>query len=253
MNENELSKKVNELEKQIELVQHRIQMLEDRSAIENLMARHQFYSAAQQGERIVDELWTSDENSASIEYGASGLYIGLWKVRTFYISEYIPGCLNIKSLSTQQIVVKDDWAEGSWIAIGIDLDAGELGPAKPGKEDQRQFLLSSQDSEGRRYKSEWQFQRIDAKFTRENNGWRIHNLHFREYFRSPYDQSPVEFARKRFETDGMWLESKFESPMPLPAIAHGENLPSSPTTNHWQYRYDADPRDLEHYENDVNQ
>lgn len=56
-----------------------------------------------------------------------------------------------------------------------------------------------------------------------------------ELFRCPYDRDWVTYAGERFATDGIWLESLFETPMPLPEESHGENLPSGPSSRHWQY------------------
>lgn len=237
--------KLQQLEKEIAELRQTLTSVQDREAIGNLMARHQFLLAAQQGSRIVEELWTQDAEKASLEYGASGVYEGLWKVRSFYVSRFLPGTLLVKALSTQQLVVEGETARGSWMAVGMDLDAGELGPAAPRTDEQRQFLLSSRTKDGKQYRAEWQWQRIDVNFRREEGSWKIHNLHVREYFRSPYDVSPVEYAKTRFETDGMWLESLFETPEPFPVSAHGENLPSGSTTSHWQYTTDCDARQLE--------
>lgn len=240
---------MSDLEKRLSALEHRLAETERelrlhaaRAEIENLMARHQYYYAAGLGARIMDELWTVREDAA-IEYGASGVYEGLWKVRRFYVKEQLPGRLSTYALTTQVLEVGEDGdtAWGLWLALGTETDAGDLGPAPPAEDDQRRMLLCCEDENGRRYRAEWLWQKVEVSFRREGGRWRIHRLHVTEYFRCPFDQDWVRYATRRYATDGMWLESLFESPLPLPPEAHGENLPSGSSTAHWQYAPNVPP------------
>ena len=78
-------------------------------------------------------------------------------------------------------------------------------------------------------------QKYDVVFRKEEGQWKIFKLHVFDLFRTPFSEDWVRFAEKRFETDGRWLESLFDAPLPIPASGHGENLPSGPSTEHWQY------------------
>lgn len=233
---NEIEYRLNQLEDRLARLENQNLRLQDRIEIENLMAKHQFYQAAGQGRRIVDELW-SQQDDVSIEYGASGVYQELWKVKTFYIKDVLPGCLSVVALASQYLEVSGDGqaAFGLWMSLGTETDAGDLGPFPPRADEQRRLLMSSRTEDGKVYKAEWLWQKVEVRFRRENDSWRICNLHVSEYFRCPFGRDWVRFAAERFATDGMWLESLFESPEPLPPQSHGENLPSAPSTYHWQY------------------
>ena len=102
-------------------------------------------------------------------------------------------------------------------------------------------MLSSHTEDGRSYRAEVLLQKYDVTFVLEDTAWKILHLHVGEFFRCPYDRDWVLYAKERFETDGMWLEALFETPMEFPPVAHGENLPSSSSTWHWQYTIDAVP------------
>ena len=82
-------------------------------------------------------------------------------------------------------------------------------------------------------------QRYEVTFHREDGLWRIYHLHVLEYFRCPYGRDWVSYAQERFASDGVWLESMFDTSMALPPEAHGENLPSQSTSSHWQYTVDG--------------
>lgn len=240
-----LLERVEKLEKSLSALACRVEQLEAHRAIESLMAKHQLYLAANRGEEIVQELWSHDD-AISLEYGASGVYEMPWKVRTFYVCDDIPGVLSVSALSTQSITVHGDGttASGTWFAIGVESDAGELGISPPAPDQQRQFLLSSATADGKKYQAEWLWQRYAVEFVKEGTQWKIQKLRVGEFFRCPFDQDWVLFATERFKTDGMWLEEKFSSSQPLPEISHGENIPSAATTEHWQYRVDARAKEL---------
>ena len=230
------------IEERVLELENKTKKLEAERAIANLMGRYAFYCGAGEGERIITELWTKSEE-ASLEYGASGVYRELWKVRAFYLKKAIPGVMTTVSFSTPYLRISQDLksATGVWMAFSTETDAGDLGVVKPLEADTRRVLLSSTGKDGKRYRAEILLQKYEVEFRMEEGEWRIYNLHVSEYFRCPYDRDWVRYAAERFVTDGMWLESLFESPEPLPPCSHGENLPSEASTEHWQYAPDRLP------------
>lgn len=227
------------LQKRLDALEQKLRLLEDRAAIENLMARHNFYFSAGQGRRIVPELWTREED-ATLEYGASGVYGARWKVLTYYVSAELPGRFATFTAANQWLSIAPDGssARGVWMVFGTETDAGDLAGEPPAQDDQRRVLLSSQTPAGACYRAEVLLQAHEARFVKEDGCWRIHDLHISEYFRCPANSDWVAYAKARQLTDGMWLEEKFETPDPIPAH---ENLPSGASTRHWQYDVDAVP------------
>lgn|GEM_PF-685667 len=238
MNNSEIILK--KIEERLSELEQKVQAQEARMAISDLMGRYVFYYSAGAGERIVDELWTKSED-ASLEYGASAQYENLWKIKTFYFKDPVPGKMNTLALSSPILSISNDGmrACGLWTAFGTETDAGDLGGCVPGEFDGRRVLLSSHTDDGKSYRAEVLLQKYDVTFILEDGAWKILRLHVGEFFRCPYDRDWVLYAKERFETDGMWLESLFETSMELPPIAHGENLPSGPSTWHWQYTTEA--------------
>lgn len=206
-----------------------------RAEISDLMGQYALYWGGDCGERIADELWSASDQ-VTLEYGASGVYQSQWKIRTFYISEKVPGRLSTITFSAPLISLGEGrtTAWGIWTALGTETDAGDFGPEPVTEQSNRRVLFSSQ-WEGKQYRAEVLLQKYDVAFVLEAGGWKILHLHVLEYFRCPYDRDWVRYASERLETDGMWLESLFETPMPFPEDSHGENLPSTPSTAHWQY------------------
>lgn len=233
------------IEERLFRLEERMRQSEARAAIADLMGRYAFYCGAGCGERILAELWTKSDE-ASLEYGASGVYKEHWKVETFYQKEPVPGKLTTLSFSTPLLQVSPDGesARGIWMAFSTETDAGDLGAAVPDISDARRALLSSETAEGKCYRAEILLQKYDVDFVVEDGEWKILHLHVSEYFRCPYDRDWVIYAKERFLTDGMWLESLFASSKPLPLKSHGENLPSGPSTEHWQYGTDRVPESV---------
>lgn len=228
-----------DLEQRLSRLEHRLLTLEDRAAVENLMARYAFYFSAGQGRRIVPELWSRDDE-ASLEYGASGVYRNLWKVKTFYVNAEIPGYLQTCTLASQWLKISESGTEarGAWMAVCTETDAGDLSAQPPTEGDQRRILLSSRTENGQAYRAEVLLQKYEVLFRKEEGQWRIFRLHVSEFFRCPAGSDWVRYAKTRQVTDGMWLESLFETPDPIPSF---ENLPNGPTTYHWQYDTDVLP------------
>lgn len=234
---------MSDMEQRISALEGRLAALEAKEEICALMGRYAIYCGAGCGGRIVEELWSREDQDVSLEYGASGIYDGLWKVKTFYLSDPIPGKLETVSFASPRVIVFADGqtARGSWTAFATQTDAGDLGGAPVTEESNRRPLLTSQAPDGRQYRAEVLLQRYEVDFCREEAGWRIRHLHVLEYFRCPFGEDWVSFARRRFDSDGVWLESLFETQMPFPPEAHGENLPSRSTSWHWQYTLDGLP------------
>ena len=225
------------MEERLSALEQKVACLEDRACIENLMAKHYFWFSMGQGRRIAEELWSKSDD-ASIEYGASGVYRKHWKVKSFYVKEKIPGCLTTFTAANRWLTVSADGqqARGVWMVIGTETDAGDLSSEPPKPNDQRRILFSSETGDQKAYRAEVLLQSHEVLFRKETGEWKIVCLHIGEFFRCPAGSDWVRYARERQVTDGMWLEAKFETPDPLPWF---ENLPSSPTTWHWQYDPDA--------------
>lgn len=230
------------VEERILRLEEKAKQSEARIAIADLMGRYAFYCGADLKEKILTDLWTKSDE-ASLEYGASGVYKERWKVETFYNKKAVPGKMTTLSFSTPLLEVSQggERARGLWMAFSTETDAGDLGIAPPDRADGRRALLSSITPDGRRYRAEILLQKYDVDFVLEDGAWKILHLHVSEYFRCPYDKDWVRYAGERLMTDGMWLESLFESSKPLPPQSHGENLPSGPSTEHWQYGPDRVP------------
>lgn len=235
------------LEARLAALEKKVTAIADREEICNLVAKHNFYYSAGQGSRIVPELWSLDE-SASIEYGASGVYAGdrgTWKISTFYVKPVIPGKFATFTASNPHISVSGDGktAFGVWMVFGTETDAGDLAAVAPAQDDQRRVLLSS-EKDGKAYRAEVLLQKHAYSFVKVDGTWKIHNLHVSEYFRCPAGSDWVAYAKERQATDGMWLEDLFESLeeiYPRWGTRRAENLPSGSSTYHWQYDVDAVP------------
>lgn len=218
--------------------------LRARADIEELMARFQAMVTGGQLAAIPAALWAQEVPDASIEYGASGQYIGLKKLSTFFEKDVQPGRFQIAALASPSITVAPDAqrASGCWTVIGSELDAGDLGIA-PQETAEERALLSSRTPDGRAYRAEWVWQRWQAEFVLERGAWRIVRLHIFDLLRSPMDSDFVRFSTARWATDGVRLDRLFTSNIPFAPGELPENLANGPTTAHWQYRPDALPPD----------
>jgi hypothetical protein len=230
------------MEQRLLRLEQQMQQLNARAALGDLMGRYALYWGAGCGERIAEELWDKGDE-ISLEYGASGVYCTAWKVRSFYYKDALPGTLATLSFSSPLLQIDPDGqhARGIWTAFATETDPGDFGPAPVTDESNRRVLFSS-SFEGKQYRAEVLLQKYDVRFVLRADGWKIAHLHVIEYFRCPYDRDWVRYARERFATDGMWLESLFETCLPFPEDAHGENLPTTCTTDHWQYAPDRTTR-----------
>ena len=219
----------------------RMERLEARGEIENLLGEYLHLRMAGDGQAILERIWSRRED-IRIEYGASGPYQSRSKVATFYQKDCLPGKFTLLQANTPVIRVAGDGrsARGLWMVLGTETDAGDLGPEPP-TDPNRRALLSSQTPEGRAYTAEWTFLRLGADFLKEEAGWRLWHLHVYEIMRAPYDQDWVQYATKRFETDGMRLDALFRSNLPFGEEEPPENLATGATTFHWQYTVDGLP------------
>ena len=237
-----IEKVIEELRSEIRILQVECNRNRDRQQIENLAAKYQYYYAAGLGERIVDELWAHEVMTVSNEFGASGVYRGIRKVKTYYQKDIVPGRFQMHTMTTPSIEVAGDGktAKGVWMSIGVETDAGDLGP-KPVDGYEQRMLLSSVTADGKRFKAEWIWQKFEIEFIRETDGWKIWHLHGYDVFRCPYDENWVTYAEKRFRTDGLGIEAIYTKNVPYEPDEPPENNASVPTTQHWQYTVDAVP------------
>ena len=190
-----IEKVIEELRSEIRILQVECNRNRDRQQIENLAAKYQYYYAAGLGERSVDELWAHEVMTVSNEFGASGVYRGIRKVKTYYQKDIVPGRFQMHTMTTPSIEVAGDGktAKGVWMSIGVETDAGDLGPEPVDGYEQR-MLLSSVTADGKRFKAEWIWQKFEIEFIRETDGWKIWHLHGYDVFRCPYDENWVTYA-----------------------------------------------------------
>ena len=217
----------------------RVERLEARGEIEDLLGEYLHLRMAGDGQGILDRIWSGRED-IRIEYGASGPYQSRAKVATFYQKDHLPGKFTLMQANTPVIRVARDGrsARGLWMVLGAETDAGDLGPEPPA-DPNRRALLSSQTPEGKAYTAEWMFLRLGADFVKEAGQWRLWHLHVYEILRAPFDQDWVQYATKRFETDGMRLDALFRSNLPFAEDGPPENLATGASTCHWQYTVDG--------------
>lgn len=220
-------------------VENRLLRLEARGEIENLMGRHFHLLMANAGEKIMNQIW-ADTDDIRLEVGASGEYRSREKVTTFYQKDHIPGKFTLLMPVTPVIEVSEtaDKAWGLWFAIGLETDAGALsGMAEISPE--REMLFSSRTEDGKGYTAEWAFQKVEAQLLRDASGWKLLGMHIYEIARTPQDSDWVQYAIRRFQTDGMRLDAMFQSNRPFPEDRPPENLATAPTSYHWQYTVDG--------------
>lgn len=218
----------------------RLDRLESRAALENLVGSYLHLRLAGQGEQIVQQLW-SDRPDASLEYGASGRYVELGHLASFYQKDILPGKFTLLYAIAPVIEVSADGqsARGVWLGLGTETDSGELNPAFDAQTDpERTMVLSSVTEDGRRYTADWLFQKYAFDFIRTEQGWRILHLHVYEITRCPFDRDWVRYAQERFASDGMRLDALFKSNLP-PDQRPPENMANDPTRYHWQYTADS--------------
>ena len=231
------------LEERLEALENELRDVKTREALSDIMGRYAVLYSAGCGREIIDRLWSRKED-ITLEYGSSGAYKGFWRVEHFFVKEAVPGKLSTVSFFAPVFKLSEDGNEaaGIWFCLGTETDAGDLGKEPLPEECERRMLLTSQTEDGKAYRAEVLLQKYDVVFRKEEEGWKIRNLHVFDLFRTPFSEDWVRFAEKRFETDGRWLESLFDSPLPIPPEGHGENLPSGPSTEHWQYTLGGLPK-----------
>lgn len=222
-----------------EQIKQRLLRLEARAEIENLMNSHFQLLLANRGEQIMEQIWSASDN-LSLEIGASGEYGGREKVATFYQKDDLAGKFTLLMPVSPVIRVAEDaqTARGLWFAIGLETDAGDLSGAE-NISPERRMLFSSKTEDGKEYTAEWAFQKIAADMVLENGAWKLLHMHIYEIARTPQDSDWVQYALRRFATDGMRLDAMFKSNLPFPEDKPPENLATAPTVYHWQYTVDG--------------
>ena len=120
---NDLERRLQKLEAQNSALERQLSELRARAEIADLMGRYAVYYGAGWGERIVSELWSRDEENVSLEYGASGIYTGRWKIETFYLNQVLPGRLDTIAFSSPALIMEPDGTavRGSWTALAPRL------------------------------------------------------------------------------------------------------------------------------------
>ena len=228
----------------------RLERLEARGEIENLMARYEDLYMKRDTDGILQSLWAKDACGIWIEDRFYGVYEGRdgafpdGGMKTYYDSVMgfgsptdHPGKLMCYTLTTQLIEVACDGqtAQGLWVSIGAEGDAGELVYQDVGRPDRKVsgVHLTSRTEDGRRYQADWVWQKMRVDFLRTQNGWRIWHMHIYDIFRCPYGQDWVTYAPERSELNEKFGMERAFSPYGKPN-GHG-------CIFHWEYTQDSYP------------
>lgn len=192
---------------------------------------------------IYNRFWVSGEDTC-LEVGASGAFHGAGNAAAFYQKDAVPGLFQVHLTGEPQLTLAQDGqsARGTWLTLGVELDAGELGcqPEDP----ERRKLWTSVSDDGRRYRAEWLVQKCDAVFLQQDGAWKIRSLRCYELLRSPMDRDFVDWAEERFDTDGPRLDEQFRSNLPFAPDRPPERMADEPTGGHWQYTWSARAEEL---------
>lgn len=231
------------VEKRLELLEQRITFLEDTSRIQQVMVLYHTYETTGEGRRIIDELWTHEKSDPTHEYGAGGVYRGIDEISPFYCREKTAGVWQFHPFNTPSITIQPDGctARGAWTSLGVELDSGEYADEDLSDQPNRVRLLSAIGSDSKRYQAEWVIQAYHVIFTKEKDVWRIWHMHISEPARCPFHMDWVQFARSRFETDGIRLDELYKTYKACVPGKKPENIAAEPTTWHWQYTQDGMP------------
>lgn len=228
----------------------RLDRLEARAAIENLMGWYQHYFSLRDTDSILEKLWAEDTCAITLEDRFYGVYEGRegafpdGGMRTYYASVMgfgspadRPGKLMSYAMTTQTLEVAADaqTAQGLWLAIGAEGDAGELVYDDVGRPDRRVsgVHLTSTTPDGKRYQADWVWQKMAVDFIRRPHGWKIWHLHIYDVFRCPYGEDWVHFSQRRSALNEAWGAERCFSPYGKP--------PGRGCSYHWEYRMDAQP------------
>jgi len=147
-------------------VESRLGQVEDRQAIENLVASYAYFidvgwHGAGADPAQVAQLFSDDAELISDDQGAvTGRSAILAWARGIATME---GLLVSHTLATPQIEIRGDEAEGRWHGI-VGMRIGDAAPA-------------------------WLVGNYDYRFVRTADGWRISRQHFRTAFQAPFDGS----------------------------------------------------------------
>lgn len=233
-----------------ENVLFRLDRLEARVEIENLMGWYQHYFSLRDAGAILERLWAEDQCGITLEDRFYGVYEGRdgafpdGGMRTYYDSVMgfgsptdHPGKLMTYALTTQTLEVADDGqtAQGLWLAIGAEGDAGELAYDDVGRPDRRVsgVHLTSTTPDGKHYQADWVWQKMAVHFLHRPQGWKIWRLHIYDVFRCPYGEDWVLFSQKRPVLNELWGAEHCFSPYGKP--------PGQGCSFHWEYSLDAQP------------
>ena len=228
----------------------RLDRLEARAAIENLMGWYQHYFSLRDTDSILEKLWAEDTCAITLEDRFYGVYEGRegafpdGGMRTYYASVMgfgspadRPGKLMSYAMTTQTLEIAADaqTAQGLWLAIGAEGDAGELVYDDVGRPDRRVsgVHLTSSTPDGKRYQADWVWQKMAVDFIRRPHGWKIWHLHIYDVFRCPYGEDWVHFSQRRSALNEAWGAERCFSPYGKP--------PGRGCSYHWEDRMDAQP------------
>jgi len=231
-------------------VLRRLARLEARGEIENLMARYEDLYTKRDAAAILRELWAEDACGIWVEDRFYGVYEGRngafpdGGMTTYYDSVMgfgspadHPGKLSCYTLTTQLIEVAADGetAQGLWVSVGAEGDAGELAYDDIGRPDRKVsgVHLTSCTPEGKRYQADWVWQKMRVDFIRRDTGWKIWHLHIYDVFRCPYGRDWVTYAPSRAADNERFGMERAFSPYGKPN-GHGCEY-------YWEYSQNCKP------------
>ena len=166
-----------DFEQKVAALSARVRVLEDESAIRNLMAAMMAKADDRDNprwpERMVenytaDGMWTSASGFSDVgmrERGHAAL------AKKFTAGTRIRESSHL--LGTESIAVSGDEAEGTWLC----------------------FEPATLETEGDGREAVWVMGRYHCEFRREDNGWKVRTVRFEGIFCTPYDQG---WAKERF-------------------------------------------------------
>lgn len=208
------------LEERLAAMEKNAQTARDVQEIQNVMAMHSYYHAANMHTEEIDNIWAHKTEGVAFEEPGNKRYVGIDLIRKLYdrghhdrglsqmkmMHKLYPdkvaddpknafvGKMVIHTLTTHCIEVAGDGktAKGIWVAPGIlSVAAGD------------------------KLRANWHYDKYGVDFVKEDGKWKIWHLHVFPVFMAPYEKSWVENALHP-QNRGMGKNEKLPADYPKP-------------------------------------